>query len=63
MATPDAHLLWSDPQTITLQMVTKTHSPSVVMLEFYMQLLTYKQEIQLSLVIEKLVKAAINSEY
>lgn len=63
MATPDAYLLWSDPRTITLQMVTKTYSPSVVMLEFSMQLLTYKQEIQLGLVIEKLVKAAINSEY
>lgn len=63
MAIPDAHLLWSDPQTITLQMVTKTSPPSVVMFEFSMQLLTYKPGIQLSLVIEKLVKAAIKSEY
>lgn len=63
MAIPDAHLLWSDPQTITLQMVTKTYPPSVVILEFSMQLLTYKQGIQLSLVIEKLVKAAIKYEY
>lgn len=39
MAIPDAHLLWSDPQTITLQMVTKTYSPSVMMFEFCVQLL------------------------
>ena len=63
MAIPDAHLLWSDPQTITLQMVTKTYPPSVVMSEFSMQLLTYKPGIQLCLVIEKLVKAGIKSEY
>lgn len=56
MAIPDAHLLWSDPQTITLQMVTKTYPPSVVMFGFYMQLLTYKPGMQLCLVIDELVK-------
>ena len=63
MAIPDAHLLWSDPQTITLQTVTKTYPPSVVMLEFSVQLLTYKPGIQLCLVIKKLAKAGIKSEY
>lgn len=63
MAIPDAHLLWCDPQTTMLQMVAKTYPPSVVMFEFSMQLLTYKPGIQLFLVIEKLVKAGIKSEY
>lgn len=63
MAIPDAHLLWSDPQTITLQTVTKTYPPSVVMFEFSVQLLTYKPGIQLCLVTEKLAKAGIKYDY